>query len=104
MSKNTQLQGSPMKTTKFSSFYLHTTQKQVGDKKRDTVTTYHIILRPTSVMNDEQRRFLCEYNNKTKVATFRNEKHQIVEVPKMGNKVITDFVYAMAQKVFQSAQ
>jgi hypothetical protein len=54
-------------------------------------------------MNDEQRRFLCEYNNKTKVAIFRNEKHQIVEVPKMGNKVITDFVYAMAQKVFQSS-
>ena len=93
-----------MKTTNFSSFYLHTNETQVGDRKRDKVTTYHIILRPTSVMNDEQRRFLCEYNNKTKVATFRNENGQIVEVPKMGNKVITDFVYAMAQKVFQSAQ
>jgi hypothetical protein len=40
----------------------------------------------------------------TKTATFRNEKGQIVEVQKMGNTVVVDFVYAMASKVFQSAQ
>jgi hypothetical protein len=55
-------------------------------------------------MNEEQRRFLCEYNRMTKIATFRNEKGQIVEVQKMGNRVVVDFVYAMAQQVFQSAQ
>jgi hypothetical protein len=92
-----------MKNTKFSSFYLHTNEKQVGDRKRDTVTTYHMILRPTSIFNDEQRRFLCEYNRMTKTATFRNEKGQLIEVQKMGNKVVVDFVYAMAQKVFQSS-
>jgi hypothetical protein len=89
---------------KFSSFYLHTTEKQVGDRKRDTSTTYHMILRPASIVDSEQRRFLCEYNRMTKVATFRNEKGQIIEVQKMGSKVIVDFVYAMSQKVFQSVQ
>jgi hypothetical protein len=93
-----------MTNTKFSSFYLHTNENQVGDRKRDTVTTYHMILRPTSVMYDEKRKFLCEYNRMTKTATFRNEKGQIIEVPKMSNKQITDWVFAMAQQVFQSAQ
>ena len=101
MKKNTQTKGSAMK---FSSFYLHTTEKQVGDRKRDTSTTYHMILRPTSIVDSDQRRFLCEYNRMTKVATFRNEKGQIIEVPKMSKKDITDWVFAMASKVFQSVQ
>jgi hypothetical protein len=55
-------------------------------------------------MYDEKKKFLCEYNRMTKTATFRNEKGQIIEVPKMSNKQITDWVFAMAQQVFQSAQ
>ena len=93
-----------MKNTKFSSFYLHTAEKQVGDRKRDTVTTYHMILRPTSIVNDEQRRFLCEYNRMTKTATFRNEKGQLIEVQKMGPRVIDEYAHAMAGKVFLSLQ
>lgn len=100
----THTQGLPMKKQKFSSFYLTTSEKQVGDKKRDTVTTYHLILRPQSVMSEDVKRFLCEYNRMTKTATFRNERGQIVEVSKMGHKVVVEYVYAMASKIFASAQ
>ena len=93
-----------MKKQKFSSFYLTTSEKQVGDKNRDTVTTYRMILRPESVMSDVETRFLCEYNRMTKTATFRDERGRLVEVPKMGNKVIVDYVYAMASKIFSSVQ
>lgn len=93
-----------MTKQKFSSFYLTTTEKQVGDRKRDTVTTYRMVLRPQSIMSENEVRFLCEYNRMTKIATFRNERGQIVEVPKMGNKVVVDYVYAMASKIFSSVQ
>jgi len=93
-----------MKNTKFSSFYLTTTEKQVGDKKRDTVTTYSMVLRPQSVMSENEVRFLCEYNRMTKTATFRNEKGQLVVVEKMGPKVVDEYAHAMAGKVFTSLQ
>ena len=90
-----------MKNTKFSSFYLHTNEKQVGDRKRDTVTTYHMILRPTSVMNEEQRRFLCEYNRMTKTATFPvTNVENLSKFRKWEIEYVVDFIYAMAQQVF----
>lgn len=89
---------------KFSGYSILASEKQVGDKKRDTITVYTMVLRSASYLPEmgDVNRFLAEYNRMTKEATFRNEKGQLVLVKKMGPKVMKDYVYAMAGQVFNT--
>lgn len=94
-----------MKTTnKFSTYSILASEKQIGDKKRDTMTVYTMVLRTSSYLPEhgDVKRFLAEYNRMTKEVTFRNEKGQLIVVQKMGPSVVRDYVYAMAGQVFNA--
>ena len=95
-----------MTKQKFSTYWIEKSEKQVGDKKNDTVTRYSMLLRNASFAPEceDSTRFVCEYNRMTKSATFRNEKGQLVVVEKMGPRVIDEYAHDMAGKIFTSLQ
>jgi hypothetical protein len=85
-----------------TGYNIRKAETQIGDSARDKKITWYVTINNGSTWKTSKdlEMYLAEYNTMTKEATFRNYKNQIVVVPNMGVKTMTDYVWSMAAEVF----
>lgn len=87
-----------------TGYSLRKVESQIGDSYRDKKFTWYITINNGSTWKSARNleMYLGEYNTVTREFTVRNHKNQLVVVNKMGSKVVTDYVWAMASEIFNA--